>query len=146
MNIAIVYDSRTGTTAQAAAAMGKLLEEQGHQCHVLSVAEADPEEVSQADFICIGSWTKGLYFILQHATRASKRFIRQLGDLTGKQTAVFCTFKIATGKMLPRMAKALEAKGAKVVGQFQFRGSAPDSAFLSFAKSIDQPVSTAHGG
>ncbi|UCD38580.1 MAG: flavodoxin domain-containing protein [Fidelibacterota bacterium] len=136
MNIAIVYASRTGTTAKAAESMGKMFEEQGHQCRVQAVADADPAEVSQADLICIGSWTKGLYFIFQHATRDTMRFIRQLGDLNRRLAVVFCTFKLATGKMLPRMAKALEANGAEVVGQFQFRGAHPDDKFISFAKSL----------
>jgi flavodoxin len=136
MNIAIVYDSRTGTTARAAESMGKMFEEQGHQCRVQSVADADPTEVSQADLICIGSWTKGLYFIFQHATKESMRFINQLGDLTSKLAVVFCTFKLATGKQLPRMATAMETKGADVVGRFQYRGSHPDDKFRSFAKSL----------
>ncbi|MEZ4862797.1 MAG: flavodoxin domain-containing protein [Caldilineaceae bacterium] len=55
MNIAIVYDSSTGTTASAANAMAKILEEHGHQCHVQSVFQADPDAVAQADLICIGS-------------------------------------------------------------------------------------------
>jgi flavodoxin len=136
MNIAIVYDSHTGTTAKAAESMGKAFEEQGHQCSVQSVSDADPAQVSKADLICIGSWTKGLYFIFQHATKDSMRFIRRLGDLNGKLAVVFCTFKLATGKMLPRMAQALETKGADVVGQFQYRGAHPDDKFRSFAKSL----------
>ena len=136
MNIAIVYDSKTGTTAKAAESMGRALEEQGHQCTVQSVADADPAQVSQADLICVGSWTKGLYVIFQHATRESLRFIRQLGDLSGKLGVVFCTYKLATGKLLPRMAQALEVKGAEVVGQFQYRGAHPDDQFRTFAKSL----------
>jgi flavodoxin len=136
MNIAIVYDSRTGTTAKAAESMGRAFEEQGHQCTVRSVAEADPDQVSQADLICIGSWTKGLYVIFQHPTKDSMRFIRQLGDLNGKLAVAFCTYKIATGKLLPRMAQALEDKGAEVVGQFQYRGAHPDDKFRTFARSL----------
>ena len=41
MNIAIIYDSSTGTTAKAAEAMGKTMEELGHQCRVQSVAQTD---------------------------------------------------------------------------------------------------------
>ena len=51
MNIAIVYDSSTGTTASAAKAMAEVLEEHGHQCQIQSVFQADPDEVSQADLI-----------------------------------------------------------------------------------------------
>ena len=42
MNIEIVYDISTGTTAKAAGAMGRVMEEHGHKCRVQSVAEADP--------------------------------------------------------------------------------------------------------
>jgi flavodoxin len=137
MKVAIVYDSRTGTTAGAAKAMSKALEDQGHECHVQPVTEADPADVSQADLICVGSWTQGLFIIFQHATADSMRFIDRLGDLTGKKAVVFCTYKLATGKLLPRMAQSLESKGAHVVGQFKFRGSDPGSEFASFAASLN---------
>ena len=44
MNIAIVYDSSTGTTAKAAEAMGKAMEAHGHSCRVQPIASADPAE------------------------------------------------------------------------------------------------------
>ena len=100
MNIAVVYDSSTGTTAKAAAAMGSILEEQGHQVQVQSVNDADPAEVSAADLICIGSWVQGLFIIMQHPTGMTNYFIEQLGDLTGKKAVVFCTYKLAAGRTL----------------------------------------------
>ena len=136
MNIAIVYDSSTGTTAKAAEAMGKTLEAHGHQCRVQSVEHADPADVSEADLICIGSWVKGLFIILQRPTERSMQFIERLGNLTGKKAMVFCTYKVATGSMLSRMSKALEGKGAKVLGQFKYRGPEPNSEFASLAKSL----------
>ena len=136
MNIAIVYDSSTGTTAKAAEAMGKMLEEQGHQCHVRRVVEADPAEVSQADLICIGSWIKGLFIIRQHPTEGTMRFIEQLDNLSGKNAVVFCTYKLAIGSSLRQMASALEGQGANVVGQFKYRGPEPNSQFTAFAKSL----------
>ena len=68
MNIAIVYDSSTGTTANAAKAMGKAITGHGHQCHVQSVSLADPATIAQADLICVGSWVKCLLIIQQHPT------------------------------------------------------------------------------
>ena len=59
MNIAIIYDSSTGTTAKAAETMGKTLKAQGHQCRVQSISLADPADASEADLICVGSWVKG---------------------------------------------------------------------------------------
>ena len=136
MNVAIVYDSSTGTTAKAAEAMGKTMEEQGYQVRVQSVNDADPAEVSAADLICIGTWVQGLFIIMQHPTGMTMYFIEQLGNLAGKKLVVFCTYKLAAGPTLPRMAKALEGKGAAVVGQFKFRGSGPNKKFASFVKSL----------
>jgi flavodoxin len=136
MNIAIVYDSSTGTTAKAAETMGKTMEAHGRQCRVQSVAQADPAVVSEADFICIGTWVKGLFIIRQHPTEGTMRFIEKLGDLSGKNAIVFCTYKLAIGSTLQQMAKALEGKGAIVVGQFKYRGPEPNSKFASFARSL----------
>ena len=136
MNIAIVYDSSTGTTAKAAEVMGKILEEQGHQCRVQSVAQADPADISEADLICIGTWVKGLFIIFQHPTEETMQFIERMGSLAGKNVVVFCTYKLAVGSTLNQMAKALEAKGANVVGQFKYRGPEPNSKFAVFAKSL----------
>lgn len=136
MNVAVVYDSSTGTTAKAAEAMGRTMEELGHQCRVQSIAQADPAEVSEADLICVGSWVKGLFIIMQHPTEGSMQFIERLGNLADKKAVVFCTYKLATGSTLPKMAKALEGKGANVVGQFKYRGPEPNSEFASFASSL----------
>ena len=136
MNIAIVYDSSTGTTANASQRMGKTLEAHGHQCRVQSISLADPADVSEADLICIGSWVKGLFIIRQHPTEGTMRFIERLGDLAGKNVVVFCTYKLAVGSTLRQMAEALEEEGAIVVEQFKYRGSEPNSKFASFANSL----------
>ena len=136
MNIEIVYDSSTGTTAKAAGAMGRVMEEHGHKCRVQSVGEADPVGVSEADLICIGTWVKGLFIILQHPTQGSMDFIEQMRNLADKKVVVFCTYKLAIGSTLRQMANPLAGKGADVVGQFKYRGPDPDSKFASFAASL----------
>ena len=137
MNIAIVYDSSTGTTAKAAEAMGQLMEEQGLHCQVQSITEADPAKIAAADLICVGCWVKGLFIIRQHPTSGIMRFIERLGNLNGKRTVVFCTFKIAIGSTLHKMAEALEGNGAEVAGQFKFRGPEPNNKFASFVTSLN---------
>ncbi len=141
MKIAIVNDSRTGTTAAAARAMAKLLEDHGHRCSVERVDEADPASVASADLVCVGSWTQGLFLVLQHPTAASMAFIDRLGDLHGKRAVVFCTYKIATGKTLDEMARALERKGARVVGRFRFRGPKVGLEFARFAGELSNGAS-----
>ena len=136
MNILIIYDSSTGTTEKAAIEMGKIMEDQGHKCQVQSLKKIDPVVVSNADLLCIGCWVKGLFIIRQHPTEGTMRFIEQIENLEGKQTIVFCTYKLAVGSTLRQMAQALEGKGAKVVGQFKYRGPEPNSKFASFARSL----------
>ncbi len=136
MNVAIVYDSRTGTTATAAREMARVLKNSGHECSVSPVAQANPDEVSNADLICVGSWTKGLFIVLQHPTKASMEFIDKLGNLRGKKAVVFCTYKLATGSLLQKMSNAIEARGADVVGQFKYRGPFPSSAFEELVASL----------
>jgi len=137
MNIAILYDSRTGKTAKAARAMAKIMEEHGHQCRVQSVTQANPAEVSAADLICIGSWVRGLFIILQHPNEGSLEFISQLENIANKKVVVFCTYLLAAGSTLSQMANALEAKGANVVGKFKYRGPVPNEAFASFVQSLN---------
>lgn len=136
MNIAIIYESNTGTTATAAQAMGREFAALGHQCQVQSVAKAEPVEVVQADIICIGAWVKGMFIIRQHPSEGALKFIDRLGSLAGKRAVVFCTYKIAAGSTLSQMARVLEQHGAVVVGQFQYRGHTPDSRFKSFAQGL----------
>ena len=136
MNIAIIYESSTGTTAKAAEAMGQALTALGHQCRVQSVSRANPGEVAQADLICIGGWVKGMFIVGQHPSEGSLRFIDRLGDLAGKQAVVFCTYKIAPGSTLRQLAQAMQQHGAVVMGQFHYRGPVPDAKFSQFATAL----------
>jgi flavodoxin len=122
MNVAIVYDSSTGNTKAAAEQMAAAVREAGHDCTVESITQADPAEVAAADAICVGSWTKGLYVILQGPTTGTLDFIGRLGPLDGKPAAVFATYAIAIGRTLSKMSAALAAQGATVTGGFKSKG------------------------
>ena len=137
MNVAIVYDSDTGTTKAAAQAMGGLVRSAGHECTVDSVRDADPATVSAADAICVGSWCKGLFFIRQHATEATMDFIDGLDGIDGKPAAVFCTYKTAVGGMLPKMADRLASRGAVVTGSFKSRGPVAADGFDRWIRSLE---------
>ena len=136
MNVAIVFDSKTGTTKAAAEAMAGRVRAAGHTCTVGSVEHSDPATVSGADAICVGSWCKGLFFVFQHATEATMDFIDRLDGLKGKPAAVFCTYKTAAGGMLPKMAARLESRGAAVTGSFKSRGPVVAAGFDHWVKSL----------
>ncbi len=137
MQVAIVYDSSTGTTKAAAEQMAEVTRAAGHECSLESIHEADPAEVGAADAICVGSWTKGIYIIRQGPTDATIDFIRKLGPLRGKQVAVFTTYAIAVGKTLEKMAGALEGRGASVTGKFKSKGPNPPAAFSAWVRRLD---------
>ena len=137
MRVAIVYDSATGTTKAAAEQMGEATRAAGHECSVDSIHDADPTEVSAADVICVGSWTKGLYVIRQSPTQATIDFIERLKPLDGKQVAVFTTYAIAVGKTLQKMANALEARGANVTGRFKSKGPSAATDFATWLRRLD---------
>jgi NAD(P)H-dependent FMN reductase len=86
--------------------------------------------------MCVGSWCKGVYIVLQHATKATMDFIDRLGGLDGKPAAVFCTYKLAVGGMLPKMAARLESRGANVTGSFKSRGPFAAAGFADWVKSL----------
>lgn len=136
MKVAIVFDSETGTTKAAAEAMAEVVRAAGHDCTVGSVRDADPATVSGADAICVGSWCKGLFFIRQHATEATMGFIDGLSSLDGKPAAVFCTYKTAAGRMLPKMAARLQSRGADVTGSFKSRGPVAAPGFGDWVESL----------
>ena len=136
MQVAIVFDSETGTTKGAAEAMAELVREAGHECTISSVQEADPAAVSAADALCVGSWCKGLFFVRQHATNATMDFIDRLDGLGGKPAAVFCTYKTAVGGMLRQMAARLEGHRANVSGSFKSRGPIADPGFGAWVNSL----------
>ena len=137
MRVAIVYDSATGTTKAAAEQMGEATRAAGHECSVDSIHDVDPTDVSAADVICVGSWTKGLYVIRQGPTQATIDFIEGLEPLDGKQVAVFTTYAIAVGKTLQKMANALEARGANVTGRFKSKGSSAATDFATWLRRLD---------
>ena len=136
MNVAIVFDSETGTTKAAAEAMAEVVRAAGHDCTVGPVQAADPGTVAAADAICVGSWCKGLFFIAQRATEATMAFIDGLSNLDGKPAAVFCTYKTAAGRMLPKMAARLQSRGAKVTGSFKSRGPVAAAGFGDWVDSL----------
>ncbi len=139
MRVAIVYDSSTGTTEAAAEEMGEVTRAAGHECSVNSIHDVDPAEVSAADVICVGSWTKGLYVIRQGPTQATIDFIGRLGPLDGKQVAVFTTYAIAVGGTLKKMATPLEARGAEVTGRFKSKGPNAAADFATWVRHLHAP-------
>ncbi|MEW6517555.1 MAG: flavodoxin family protein [candidate division FCPU426 bacterium] len=136
MNISIVYDSKTGITKKAAEAMANILKAKGHQCSAVDVQAADPAALKRADMLFLGCWISGLFIILQQPSKPFRQFARTLPDLAGKKVALFCTYKLAVGSSLKKMAETVSSHGGRVAAIFKFRGPQPDAAFEEFAAKL----------
>jgi len=136
MKLEIVYDSRTGTTKAAAEDMAQMAVAAGHEVSTAAVQAASPADVAAADAVCIGSWTEGLFFFRQHATKATMEFIEGL-DLDATPAAVFCTYKTSPGKMLDKMADALETRGARPTARLRSRSGEAADGFTDWLDSLE---------
>jgi flavodoxin len=107
-NAIIIYKSRKGTTKNFSENISDFLSKYGLQVDVKSLEATDPSEVSSYDFIFLGCWTKGLYFILQHPEKEWIKFAEKLGPLNRNKTVLFTTYKLRTGTMFKEMIKCLK--------------------------------------
>jgi flavodoxin len=134
MKAVIIYHSHTGTTRGVAetihdACGGTLVEVKPKERHSSPVAyflglfrswkhEYDPIDpaiidVSSADVVVIGTpvWTR-------RATPAITAAVEALRGCSGKKAVLFATCGAYAGDTLPILARALEAKGMRVAGEF----------------------------
>lgn len=135
MKVSIVFETRTGTTAAAAEQMAESVRTAGHECTSVSILDAEPARVSAADALCIGTWTKGYFIVMQHPTDATLDFIGRL-SLRGQPVAVFTTYRLAVGGTLRELAMAVEASGGTVTGMYKSRGPMAPEGFDGWVRSL----------
>lgn len=137
MNVLIVFDSATGTTAACAHEMGEIVRSAGHDCEVVPLREADSSRIAQADALCIGCWTKGLFVIAQKPTETMVDFISRMAPLEGKPVAVFTTYKLAVGGTLRQMKRLASERGASVTGMFKSKGPFAANDFPDWVAKLE---------
>jgi flavodoxin len=106
----IVYQSKTGITKKFGEEIGKYLSGKGIDALVIPVQAYTDANLNGADYVLLGCWTAGLMLLFQHPDREWKKFTTALPKLTGKNAALFTTYKIATGSMFKNMKKYLGDK------------------------------------
>ncbi|MFH1609501.1 MAG: flavodoxin family protein [Candidatus Bipolaricaulota bacterium] len=107
----VIYASRTGNTRRVAQAIAEAV---GGE--MWDVRTGAPLELSQVGFLFVGD---GVYF--GRPSGAMVRFVRGLPRAEGLPAAVFGTYG-AQPKQLAALAKALVAKGVRVVDRFSCPG------------------------
>ena len=106
----VYYDSKKGTTKYFGEEIGEYLKSKGIETRVYSVFDANPEQITEADYVLLGCWTHGLFIMLQHPPKAWVEFAQKLASMRGKKIALFTTYKLATGSLFRKMGKILNGK------------------------------------
>jgi len=135
MRVGIVYDTHTGTTAGAAEKMAEVVRAAGHDCTVANVSNADTA-LAGAKAVVLGAWTEGWFIIRQHPSEPMMRFLQD-ASLTGRQVAVFATYKLAVGSAVRQLADKAEAAGGKVTGMYKVKGPNVPDGFEAWVNSLD---------
>lgn len=106
----VIYHSKTGTTKRYANDIGKYLESKNVNVKVLSTNDFQPDMTDKVDYILLGCWTNGLFFILQHPDKDWQDFAKQLLPSPQAKLALFTTYKFVTGSMFRKMYVHLVGK------------------------------------
>jgi flavodoxin len=135
MQAVIIYDSVTGNTRNAANLIADEFYRHDIGANLFKVTEVNPEAVTEADLVVVGTWTDGLLIVGQKPGR-HKRFTGLLPDLTGKRCAVFCTFALNPGRTLDKLQKIVEAHGGDVLGGMSIRRDDLTGGSAEFAERL----------
>jgi flavodoxin len=117
----VVYRSHSGVTRRYAEEIGAYLGSRGVESRVASVGECDPASLADADFVLLGCWTSGLMVVMQHPDVPWLAFVRDIPPTPGPRTALFTTYKLATGSQFPKMRAALAGHTAEPVLELKSR-------------------------
>lgn len=120
MEVAIIYESLTGTTRAAALAMADELYSHRVPCRTFPIQGVDAAAVAAADVVVVGSWTDGALVVGQRPGRA-RRLRELLPPLVGKRCAVYCTYAITPGKTLAKLEHLVTDAGGEVLGGLAIR-------------------------
>ena len=106
----VVYRSHSGVTRRYGEEIAAALARRGIQASVVSVGDCDFATLAEADYLLLGCWTSGLFFVLQHPDEPWLAFVRDMPEVRGARVGLFTTYKLVTGSQFPRMRAALEGK------------------------------------
>jgi flavodoxin len=101
----IVFQSKTGITKKFAGEIKEYISGKGIQADMIPSKDYQNGMADQSDYLLLGCWTAGFMLLFQHPDAEWKRFAGKLPSLSGKKTALFTTYKVATGSMFKSMRK-----------------------------------------
>jgi flavodoxin len=111
--VAIIYNSKTGTTRKYAQEIARYLETKGLNTQVSSIQDYEEEVLDNADYVFFGCWTSGLMVALQKPEAVWVDFAAKLPSMPEAVVALFTTYKVLTGSMFRNMYKQLKGRFAR---------------------------------
>jgi flavorubredoxin len=136
-DVIIIYDSKSGNTAKAAADISEGVKESGAEAILKKAEEAVMSDLIGPKGIILGS-----YCMMDKAPPAMRKFLeKQLAsaDTNGKVGAVFGSYK-KTGKHLPKLESALTDKKVKIVAEGVNSLGIPDAKTTKLLRALGKKV------
>lgn len=119
MNVAVLYESRTGNTARVARMIGAAAEELGAETGVWPTTNANLDFLSDADLVFVGTWTDGV-IIAGHRPGDSRR-LKAMPGLWDRPTAGFVTYAVHAGNVLDKLERVVTDRGGDWIGGRLFK-------------------------
>lgn len=142
MKAALLVESLTGNTWQAAELIGDKLQQERWTITGLSrVGKPDLASIQQADIVVVGTWTHGLFVVGQAPFALGN--IANLPTMRGKKAACFLTFALNAGKSIDKLTTAVGQTGADVVGGLEVKRNYLDPHTDLFVERLLGVVETA---
>ncbi len=138
MNAAIIYESLTGNTKKAAYLIAEHLATAGVRASVSPVTNIDYQALEVADLVIVGTWTDGIVVAGQRPGRAGR--LRKLPVLDRKRCLVYVTYAIDQGKVLQKLTKLMEERGADVLGAMAIKRNDLDGGARDFVARLLEAI------
>ena len=136
MKVAVVYESRTGNTAEVAELIAASVQELGHEVGVWSTGKVNLDYLTDADMVFLGTWTDGIIITGHNPGDAGK--LLDMPGIWGKPTAGFLTYAIHAGKVLDKLADCVTLLGGQWLGGRLFkRGKLTDGLAAYVVAALD---------
>ncbi len=141
MKVAVIYESRTGTTARTAKLIGAAGQELGHEVGVWPTDRVNLNFLTNADMVFLGTWTDGI-IIAGHRPGDAGRLL-ELPGIWGKPTAGFVTYAVHAGKVIDKVGDIVKLLGGTWLGGRTFRRDKIEEGLAHFViAALDAAVAS----
>ena len=130
----VIYESLTGNTRKAGESIAAELSRSGIETAAFSIKAIDLQHLSDADLVVIGSWVDGFFVVGQKP--AGVRRLMELPVITGKKTAVYCTYALHAGQTLTKLGGIVERRGGEVIGGMAIKRGAIETGATEFVDRL----------